>query len=77
MRRLRAPDPLVDGDVLADESGDLVGLLGLDARYALLHQVAALHVQEEGAVLGLHLARRYHLRDRIRYDGLIPLHVAP
>ena len=64
VRRLRAPDSLVYGDVLADESRDLVGLLRLDARYPLLHQVAALHVQEEGAVLGLHLARRYHLKER-------------
>ena len=61
MRRLRAPDPLVDCNVLSDEARDLVGLLRLDAGYALLHQVAALHVEEEGAVLGLHLSRRYHL----------------
>ena len=62
-RRLRAPDPLVDGDVLADEARDLVGLLGLDARDALLHQVAALHVQEQRPVLRLHLPRRYHLKE--------------
>ena len=62
--RLRAPDPLVDGDVLADEARDLVGLLGLDARDALLHQVAALHVQEQRPVLRLHLPRRYHLIER-------------
>jgi hypothetical protein len=54
-RRLRSPDPLVDGDVLPDEPRDLVRLLRLDARDALLHQVTALHVKEQSAVLGLDL----------------------
>lgn len=56
---------LLHADVLADEARDLVRLLRLQPRDALLHQVATLHVQEQHAVLRLHLASRDDLAERI------------
>ena len=46
-------DALLDGYVLADESGNLVRLVRLDARHSLLHQIAAFHVEEEEPVVRL------------------------
>lgn len=43
------------GDVLSHQARDLVRLLRLDAYDTLLHQIAHLHVQEEGTILGAHL----------------------
>jgi hypothetical protein len=61
-RPLITARPLLHRDVLANESRYLVRLLSLQPRDALLHQVAALHVEVQCALLGLYLARRYHLR---------------
>ena len=69
LRRRSPPEPLVDGDVLPDESRDLVGLLRLDPCDPLLHQIAALHVQEQRAVLGLNLASGDHLEEGELEEG--------
>ena len=49
---------LINGDVLFNQSRNFIGLLGLDSGDPLLHQVATLHVQEQGTVVRLHFARR-------------------
>ena len=59
------------GDVLLDEPGDLHGLVSLYPGDALLHEVAALHVQVEHPVLGLHLARGDDLGEGVVEDGLV------
>ena len=59
------------GDVLLDEPGDLHGLVSLDPGDALLHEVAALHVEVEDSVLGLHLAGGDDLGEGVVEDGLV------
>ena len=59
------PHPLLQRYVLPDEARDLVRLVGLQPRDPLLHQVAALHVEEQGAVFRLDLARGDHLREGV------------
>jgi len=58
---LRVGRPLLHGDVLSDETRDLVGLFRLQSGDALLHQVAAFHIEVERALLGLDLPRGDHL----------------
>ena len=59
------------GDVLLDEPGDLHGLVSLYPGDALLHEVAALHVQVEHPVLGLHLAGGDDLGEGVVEDCLV------
>lgn len=63
--------PLLHRDVLPDQTGDLVGLLRLQSGDALLHQIAALHVEIERALLGLHLPGGDHLGVGIVIQGLL------
>ena len=41
---MAAGDPLLRADVLAEETADLVGLDGLDARDAMMQQITKLHI---------------------------------
>lgn len=66
--------PLLHGDVLPDQTRDLVSLFRLQSRDALLHQVAALHVEVERALLGLDLPRGDHLGVRVMVQRLLPEH---
>ena len=50
--------PLIDGDVLPDQPGNLIGLFGLNPRDSLLHQITAFHVQEQKSVFGLNFPRQ-------------------
>jgi hypothetical protein len=61
-------DALLDSNVLADESRNLMRLVRLDARHSLLHQITAFHVQEEEAVVRLDFTSRYHLRVRVMHQ---------
>ena len=56
---------LIDGDVLFYQSRNFIGLLGLDSGDPLLHQVATLHVQEEGTIVRLHFPRRNDLSEGV------------
>lgn len=53
--------PLFHRDVLSDQTGDFVRLLRLESGDTLLHQIAALHVEVERALLGLDLPGGDHL----------------
>ncbi|KAF4520560.1 hypothetical protein B566_EDAN011114 [Ephemera danica] len=64
---------LLHGDVLPDEARDLMRLVGLEARDTLLHQVATLHVQEQDAILRLHLACGDHLGERVVHQRLLQI----
>lgn len=62
---------LLDGNVLANEAGDFMSLVSLDAGDSLLHQVAALHVKEK-FIFALHLASAHHFRQGVpRYRLLL------
>ena len=50
---------LLDRDVLADQTGNLVSLIRLDARHSLLHQITALHVQIQNTIFRFDFSRRY------------------
>lgn len=52
---------LFHSDVLSDQAGDFVRLLRLQPGDTLLHQIAALHVEVERALLGFDLPGGDHL----------------
>lgn len=64
-------DALLDRDVLPDEPRYLVRLIRLDPGDPLLHQIAALHVQKEQPIFGLHFPRRYHLFIRVVINSFL------
>lgn len=66
---------LLQIDILPDQSGNLVRLFGLQPGDALLQQIAALHVQEEGTVLAAHLPRADHLGERPMLQRFVRVHV--
>lgn len=68
---LRVGRSLLHGDILPDQTGDLVGLLRLQSGNTLLHQIAALHVEVERAFFGLDLPRGYHLGIGIMVQRLL------
>lgn len=58
---MAARHPLLGADVLPEEAADLVGLDCLDARDAVVQEVAKLHVQVQVTVFTLDLASAEHL----------------
>ena len=58
MRLLFVLSTLLDGDVLANQTRNLVSLIRLNACHSLLHQIATLHVQKQNTVLRFDFPRR-------------------
>ena len=62
---------LLDADILPDESRYLMSVVGLNPHDLLLHEVSILHVQEEGSLLRLHLARGDDLGEGVAGQRLL------